>query len=307
MNINPIRIAKKIRNEARSRIGKFRFSSQIDFRGKKASDKIFELMSSDRPCLIARFGSLEIRILQLLDMQSSLSTEDLATNDQIQLLYKFGGFYPIDRENIYHFRDLCLELMPAIDILGSWCMEELYFKRFLNRAIKIGLSDLEPYYHSEPWTKVLRGKNILVVNPLNRSIEIQYNKRAFLFANQDVLPAFKLNTYKSIYEFNTNERRFASWFDALNKMKNDIANLSFDVCILGCGPFGLPLGYFIKKELGRKALVLGGATQVLFGIKGKRWDSMPEVSKLYNDYWIYPSEEETPRNADTLEKGCYWK
>jgi hypothetical protein len=54
------------------------------------------------------------------------------------------------------------------------------------------------------------------------------------------------------------------------------------------------------------AIVLGGAIQVLFGIKGRRWKTHEVISKFWNDDWIYPKPEETPQGARDIEGGCYW-
>lgn len=51
---------------------------------------------------------------------------------------------------------------------------------------------------------------------------------------------------------------------------------------------------------------MGGVTQMLFGIKGARWDMHHEASKLYNDYWIRPEAKYIPKNAKDVEEGCYW-
>lgn len=48
--------------------------------------------------------------------------------------------------------------------------------------------------------------------------------------------------------------------------------------------------------MGKKAIHMGGATQMLFGIKGKRWED--EYGEFMNEHWIRPSKEETPINAD---------
>ena len=53
---------------------------------------------------------------------------------------------------------------------------------------------------------------------------------------------------------------------------------------------------------------LADATQILFGIKGRRWEAYPEnVERLSNDAWIRPSSEETPSAAGRVEDGCYWQ
>ena len=49
-----------------------------------------------------------------------------------------------------------------------------------------------------------------------------------------------------------------------------------------------------------------GAVQVFFGIKGRRWEKHDFISRLWNENWVYPSEEETPGGAMNVERGCYW-
>ena len=77
------------------------------------------------------------------------------------------------------------------------------------------------------------------------------------------------------------------------------------VGLFGCGAYGMPLAAYCK-EIGKKAVHLGGATQLLFGIKGKRWDCYDYISSLYNEYWVRPSEQEKPKNANKIESACYW-
>ena len=86
-------------------------------------------------------------------------------------------------------------------------------------------------------------------------------------------------------------------------MKNDISKIDYDVAIIGAGAYGMFLGAFCK-DMGKQALHLGGATQMLFGIKGKRWDG----STLYNEHWIRPSKDETPKGVEQFEHGtfAYW-
>ena len=46
--------------------------------------------------------------------------------------------------------------------------------------------------------------------------------------------------------------------------------------------------------------------QLLFGIKGKRWDDHPVISKLYNPAWVRPDETEGISNKEKVEGGSYW-
>ena len=62
----------------------------------------------------------------------------------------------------------------------------------------------------------------------------------------------------------------------------------------------------IRDTSGLTLLDLGGATQILFGIRGRRWDDHRIISKLYNEHWTRPKPTETPRHFDRVENGAYW-
>ena len=74
---------------------------------------------------------------------------------------------------------------------------------------------------------------------------------------------------------------------------------------IGAGVYGIPLAVFIKL-LCKKAIHLGGCTQMLFGVYGRRWAINPDFQNIINEYWIKPSHNEKPRNAGKVENACYW-
>lgn len=49
-------------------------------------------------------------------------------------------------------------------------------------------------------------------------------------------------------------------------MKDEIDKRDYDIALIGCGAYGFPLAAHIKRS-GKKAVHLGGALQLLFGIK----------------------------------------
>ena len=69
--------------------------------------------------------------------------------------------------------------------------------------------------------------------------------------------------------------------------------------------YGLPLAAAIC-AMGRPALHLGGALQLLFGIRGRRWEAMPPFAALMNEAWSRPLPAETPAAAGQVDGGCYW-
>jgi hypothetical protein len=162
----------------------------------------------------------------------------------------------------------------------------------------------EQLYLAEfPWTKALEGKKILIIHPFASTIQEQYKKREYIWKNRETLPNFDLQTIQAIQSLGGNNPNFPSWFDALEYMKSEIEKTDFEICLLGCGAYGFPLAAHVKR-LGKKAVHIGGALQLLFGIKGKRWDK--DFANIYNEYWVRPNESEKPQNADSVEGGCYW-
>ena len=90
-------------------------------------------------------------------------------------------------------------------------------------------------------------------------------------------------------------------------MCNDIKKLDFDIALLGCGGYGLPLCNFIYDKLGKSAIYVGGAIQLLFGVYGNRWKTHNIIGPLIEKGgWIRPSNEEQPKNFKKIEGGCYW-
>jgi hypothetical protein len=90
-------------------------------------------------------------------------------------------------------------------------------------------------------------------------------------------------------------------------MKSEIDKTEYDICIIGCGAYGLPLAAHVKR-MGKKSIHLGGVTQLLFGIKGKRWEEyiVWPYMNLFNEHWIRPGERSSVKNGNSVEGGCYW-
>ena len=77
----------------------------------------------------------------------------------------------------------------------------------------------------------------------------------------------------------------------------------FDVCLIGCGAYGLPIAAAVKK-MGKQAIHIGGSLQLLFKIKGKRW--VNRVDYEFDKSWISPLTEDIPSQASKVEDACYW-
>lgn len=286
------------------------------FKGQQASDIIKKILLNKSPAMIARFGSNELNcVTNYYNIRNNRRKFSSYIKGEIgafwwdkkmmQYMSTGAGFFPSTEANLEKFSALMLEDMKQVDVLGSWLQQEEFFASQLSKAVKVGLKDLEPYYHKHPWSEALEGKKVLVVHPFAASIEQQYAKRELLFPT-NVLPEFELKTIKAVQTAADHREGFKDWFEALKYMQDKIHSIDFDIAIIGCGAYGFPLAAFVKR-LGKKAVHLGGGTQILFGIKGKRWEEQnPFIASLMNEHWIRPSPEERIQHLTKIENGCYW-
>ncbi|MCE6991384.1 hypothetical protein [Dyadobacter sp. CY323] len=282
-----------------------------------ANELIYNTLQKDEPCMIARFGSTEMQcLINFLGVKENQKSWlqyvkgaslpwwwEPATINQME---QFSGFFPKDPKSIEEFCELMIEDIPQVDILGSWLKEEDHFSESMGNTKRVVLEDLEPFFCTNPWTRALRGKKVLVVHPFADTIEQQYRNREVLF-DDDLLPLFDLKTIKAVQTVAGERSEFSSWFEALEWMKSQIDSVDYDICIIGCGAYGFPLAAHVKRRQ-KKAIHLGGATQLLFGIKGKRWEKFivwPYIN-LFNEYWVRPGQKERPKNAVVVEDACYW-
>jgi hypothetical protein len=266
---------------------------------------LFELIKKNEACMVSRFGSTELDCVNFY-IEKRTNKKEAWPEFLKYHIFNSSGVYPNNDETMDKFCELYLDLPQYIDMIGLWNVGEEKIKRKFSKQIQyVHLQSLEAYYFSNPWTRILDSKKVLLIHPFESSIIEQFSKREFLFENKSVLPEFELITLKSVQSLGLADSRFKDWFEALEYMKKQVSIIDFDIALIGAGAYGMPLAAYIKL-LGKQAIHIGGSLQILFGIKGVRWDKHLEISKLYNDYWIRPSEEETPKTEKLLEDGAYW-
>jgi hypothetical protein len=219
-----------------------------------------------------------------------------------------SGIFPNDDAALDKFAELYYENVKNIDLLGVWFnpFEDRVANMVCPDAKLTKLKNLEPYFAEEtPWSYALKGKKVLVVNPPLETIISQYEtNREKLFKNPKVLPEFEIVPYKPVISF-AGDSQYDSWFDALEFMKGEISEIDFDIAIIGAGAYGLPLASHIK-EIGKQAIHIGGATQMLFGVYGERWKSIPDFDDIINKHWVKPSKAEKPKTAKDVDNSSYW-
>lgn len=292
-------------------VDRINFEKELIYDADIASELIIGALSSDRPLMISRYGSNELDTTLNYKKNHPLSflrrIYPFWIGDRTKKKMKVeAGFFPSNDKTLSLFSDLIYRITSNIDILGVWVGNENLMP-LPDECIKIFLPRLEPFWSINPWTAQLKNKKVLVIHPFAESIKSQYAKREILFANKDVLPEFaSLTVIKAVQSIGGETNGFKTWFDALQYMENEIDKVDYDVALIGCGAYGMPLAAHCKK-MGKKAVHLGGSLQLLFGIRGNRWETEQDIyMQFMNEHWVRPLESERPAGAQNVENACYW-
>jgi hypothetical protein len=257
------------------------------------------------PYIAGKMGAVEqqVMIYQLMNKPWDDSLRWHASNH--------AGITPPTDRILEFFSKVYMESLLNTDLLTIWFPDNVNSNEFAisnkfcpNAEFIAGLQALEPFYHPEPWSAALKDKKVLVIHPFEESLKEQFNKKHLLFEDKTILPDFEMINLKS-YQTHGGGNTDMPWDECYNSMVDTINNTNFDVALVGCGAYGLPLCDTVKK-LGKPAIHVGGGLQIMFGIKGNRWDNMPPVSKYYNEHWKRPYDSEKTRNHQVVEGSTYW-
>lgn len=286
--------------------------------GNAVQQEIACLLLSDTPCMIARFGSVELQAVVDCLFPPTMKNALRFVNGKIpswgyapstmHTMHINAGFFPPTKAMLDRFGQLMLECMPMVDMLGSWRREESVVVPYMPQAKRVPLYALEPYYFDNPWTPALEGKKVLVVHPFEDTIRKQHEAGRYehLFADKRLTPQYELQTLKAVQSIAGNKpAEFDDWFQALDWMKKEINKRDFDIAIIGCGAYGFPLAAHVK-QMGKKAVHLGGAVQNLFGIRSNASVVNTTLANQMNEYWIRPNKDEVPSNYELVENSRYW-
>ena len=296
----------------------------------EGGELICQSLSDDKPCMIARYGANELNCvsnyLEITCGEHNIwknikgESHDWWWNEgMLRELRGVAGFYPVDNHNLTKFSKLMLADSKDLDVLAVF---PAVYKNLSNvesyippNIPYIHLVSFDSFLFKTPWTRVLEGKDVLVVHPFAELIESQYQKRELLFDNKSVLPKFNLKTIKAVQSMaGVNKQGFKDWFEGLYWMEQEMDKQKYDIALLGCGAYGFPLAAHAKRT-GHKAVHIGGSLQLLFGIKGKRWEdtyiairyNIPPnsyIDIMNNPNWVRPDQYVT-KETQNAEGGCY--
>lgn len=182
-----------------------------------------------------------------------------------------------------------------------------------------------PQYTNQtpPWTATLQDKTVLIVHPFVDSFVANIPHLSQIWSKAD--PSV-IGAPQSCFPLSADQVKFVRpplpsgaptkpWIDALEDIKRQIDDVGhFDIALLGCGGFGMPLVQYIAELPHRpSAMYIGGALQLFFGVLGGRWMSPDQrttsiFQPLYNEFWTWPLESDIGNSTvGTIEDAAYIK
>ena len=215
-----------------------------------------------------------------------------------------------------------LEHLGMMDEIVLWSpglpVQERYFIRehCPNIHTYLPLRALEPFYQTEAanrWSLAVR--SFCVVTPFVSSIEGQWSRRDALFP----YPLFGDAEFKGCVRVGysplicgvgepcswSQQVLEGGWFSAVLAVVDECVAKAADFVFVGAGALSLPICFELKKR-GISAIHTGGGTQIIFGVKGRRWLSHGVISGFFNAEWTTPLAAEVPSGFQRIEEGCYF-
>lgn len=276
-------------------------------------------LQTNTGALIGRNGTIELETLfTYLSMKGGAYPPSIS-----QRIERHAGVWPATKYSLDRWASQLLDAIRAADVLvAGWYeplkqAEESLLSMTVPQCPKIPLRSLEPYYvpPEQRWTRLLEGQRVAVVSSFAETIQEQLAARELIWPvnPESLLPesttwipirtGYAPSLAQGVAGWPSEIER---WEQAVSFVVSKVLQTNARIALIGCGGLGMLIAAELKKK-GVIAIVLGGATQVLFGIKGTRWQTHSVISHFWNEAWVWPKTSETPRGAQQIEGACYWK
>ncbi|NBX69461.1 MAG: hypothetical protein EBR01_10920 [Proteobacteria bacterium] len=259
-----------------------------------------------------KIGTTELQALEFCDRYiQPIWPKGVSWKRQAERLFFDSGLFPVEQRQFEEFIRIYRESLVTLDGVCLWQTdpylakyEKLLANSYCSMSDRIPLEVLTPF----SLLPAIASQRWLVVSPFAQSMQRQVKHLHLIFEKSPW--AAQLSKVHETCQFlrcplfsYLEKSPYTSWSEGLIRLCKEIEKKDFEVAIVGAGAWSLPLLARIKQS-GRKGIHLGGATQILFGIKGRRWDGY--WGNHYNEHWIRPAPEETPAGFERKENGCYW-
>jgi len=267
---------------------------------ERGNDTVRAVVQLGRPAALGKVGSLEAEALACF-----LKGREYPDILRKQMLINVG-IHPADRAHIDAFCEAYVQAADALTVIAARGHpgELEVINRVVGRTY-VRLSSFDPWLFENPWSSALEGKRVLVVTPFARSVESQMRRRADIWRNPRLLPPCEVRAVRMPLSPGLVAPEHKDWRERYDALVEECERAPYDIMLAGAGGLSLPLVAHAKAQ-GRIGFHLGGTTQILFGITGRRWAHDHRLIALQTDAWIRPSGDEAPATVSQVEQGCYW-
>lgn len=293
----------------------------------EGAQELVRAVQAGVPYAAGKLGTSEFDALcwYITHRQNKTTTAKLAYPIHIfQHMVVNAGLFPTRPDTIDQWAEHMIQhVLPAMDVMVEWnpaskLHEHYFLETHAPQSKRTVLRALEPYYEPNPADRytlaIPEGAKIAIVSPFWDSILHQAPKLSAIWHTNPIwTPShifLPIQTFYSPLVAGTSRDHqwsphITDWRAACDEIVEKVKALDAKYAVVGCGALSLPIVAALKRA-GCIAIHTGGATQILFGIKGKRWDAHPVISKFYNSAWIRPSAREIPEGARAIENACYF-
>lgn len=275
------------------------------------------------PFFIGRNGSTEMELLAFWQIYRGRSSGDTWPEPLLKKLEQYSGIWPATSESVDAWLKAYTESLRSLTgVAAGWyapyaVAEDMLLRTFAPKAFRTPLRSLEPYY-ADPdkrWSASLKGKRVTVISSFAKSIAKQMENPLGIWSAVESPETLLPDNVKTVQAFfppliaRGDQTGWPApvkgWSDAVDYLVEKTLETKPEVVLIGCGALGMIVGARLFQK-GISVILMGGAVQVLFGIKGQRWANHSVISKFWNSKWVWPLPEERPSAATAIEGACYW-
>lgn len=297
----------------------------------KLNNKIIDILNLEKPASIVRIGNMEGYFLQTL-YNNGVPLEEYVywltltsgVHPGNDLSYLQNIWSPINLESMKN-----ADMLGFVDISGGIKNDYNFTQNYCTNKLSFyGVQDilvLDPGYLINrkitnvecinPWTKYLKNKNVVVITSHIKTIKTQWKNIDNIWGkDKELITPFNLvDVIRAPFHPMMDDRQYPNcntWDETLKYLCDEMDKLDYDVVLIGAGAWAPALANHAKNT-GKIGITICGVLQLFFGILGSRWTQTPEYNAwkmLFNEHWIYPLEEDLPKNKNIFNQfeKAYW-
>jgi hypothetical protein len=287
-------------------------------------------VAAETPFTAGKLGTAECDVIAFYLSHRQAAEKTPYPPQILRNIFLNAGLFPATEATADAYASyMATMVLPRMDGIAEWnpCSplnESAILNHYAPSSVRFPARSLEPYYATATenrWTLVATGNTeskppIAVVSPFAESIAAQWGRQDSVWSTgpRIWIEGAKLATVRAGYSPMLAGHGSGAWPRAVQEggwtaairwMADRVEASGAKLAIVGCGALSLPLCVALKSR-GIAAIHTGGATQILFGIKGGRWETHSVISTFFNDAWIRPAAAEIPAHAAHVEGACYW-